>query len=65
MIDVLERYCTASELARSLGVSRSVIYVWVRRGLIPQGLKIGHVRRWRVSEVRKALEEMNKGGIAE
>ena len=65
MVDVLEKYCTASELARSLGVSRSVIYVWVRRGLIPQGLKIGHVRRWRVSEVRKALEEMNKGGIAE
>ena len=57
---MLGEYLTASELAQSLKVSRSCVYSLIRRGILPAGLKLGHVRRWPLNVVQQALNgEMN------
>ena len=56
MDNKLDNYVTASELAQSLQVTRGQIYTMRREGLLPSGVKIGHVRRWRVSEIREWLK---------
>lgn len=58
----LERYLTATELASTLGVSRSNIFKLAKRGLLPRGLKLGHSRRWSVSDVQQALSAMTDTG---
>ena len=58
----LERYLTAAELASTLGVSRSNIFKLAKRGLLPRGLKLGHSRRWSVSDVQQALSAMTDTG---
>ena len=56
----LGEYLTANELAKSLRVSRSCIYGLVRRGVLPSGLKLGHIRRWPLSAVQQALDAMKE-----
>ena len=54
----LGEYVTANELAKSLRVSRSCIYGFVKRGVLPPGLKLGHSRRWPLLAVQQALGDM-------
>ena len=61
---VLGEFVTATELARTLKMSRSCIYGLVRRGILPSGLKLGHCRRWSLSDVQQALQAMKEGEIA-
>lgn len=56
----LDSYVTASDLAKSLGIARSSLYGFIRRGLLPKGIRLGHSRRWCVADVRAWLEQ--KGG---
>lgn len=58
----LGEYVTANELAQSLKVSRSCVYSLIRRGILPSGLKLGHVRRWPLHVVQQALGAM-KGAL--
>lgn len=51
-------YVSANEIARMLKLSRGSIYNMRRRGILPEGRKIGHVRRWSLSELSTFL----KGG---
>ena len=48
-------YITASEVAQILQVTRSTVYNLVRKGILPAGIKLGHSRRWKLSEVKAAL----------
>ena len=58
----LDSYMTATELSRVLGISRSGVFTLCRNGHLPKGIRLGHSRRWAVSEIRDFLKE--KGGIA-
>lgn len=49
-------YLSAKDLTKSLGICRSGLFSLIKRGLFPQGVKIGRVRRWRLSEVNEYLE---------
>ena len=49
-------FLNAKELSRTLGISRSGLFQLVRRGELPAGVKLGHSRRWQVSELKSFLE---------
>ena len=53
-------FLNAKELSRTLGISRSGLFQLVRRGELPAGVKLGHSRRWQVSEVRDWLQAQAK-----
>ena len=52
----LDRYITANELAEMLRVTRGAVYSFVRRGILPPGIKLGNSRRWSLSEINKTLK---------
>lgn len=56
MTERLEGYLTASDLAGLLRVSKSGVYSWVQRGILPPGVKFGHSRRWNMAELRTFLK---------
>ena len=51
----------ADEVARMLGIARSTVFDWARKGELPSVvLRRGNfraVRRWRPADVRKLIEE--------
>lgn len=51
-----ERYLTIRELAEWLGLGRSTIQRRIADGTLPKPLKIGHLSRFRESELIAALE---------
>ena len=53
-----DTYVSASQLAQMLNMSRGTIYVMRRKGILPEGVKIGGVRRWSMAELSAFL----KGG---
>ena len=53
-----DTYITASQLGRMLNLSRGSIYNMRRKGDLPEGVKIGGVRRWSMAE----LDAFLKGG---
>ena len=57
---MLDEYVTAKQLAQILGLSKSGFYALYKRGEIPRGVKIGHSRRWRVTEFQAWLEQQAK-----
>lgn len=57
MINELGSYCNATELAKALGISRSGIFTLVRNGEFPKGIRLGHSRRWCLSEVKSWLDK--------
>ena len=54
-----DRYISASQLGRMLNLSRGTVYTMRKRGILPEGLKIGGVRRWRLLELKNFLEGRN------
>lgn len=56
MAEELGTYYNATQLSQALGVSRSAIFSLARRGALPPGVKVGHARRWAVSDVKQALK---------
>ena len=51
----LGSYVGVRELSRALGLSRTGIYTLCRRGELPQGIRLGHSRRWNVQEISEFL----------
>ena len=58
MEETLGQYLNASQLAQSLGLSRSAIYHLKREGKLPSGVKIGRSRRWSVKDIQATLQAM-------
>ena len=54
-----DTYISASQLGRMLNLSRGSIYNMRKRGDIPEGRRIGGVRRWSMAELQSFL----KGGV--
>ena len=61
MNNELDRYVSPKELARALGLSRETLYGLMRRGILPEGAKLGRSRRWRVSDIQAALAQCELG----
>lgn len=55
-----DEYISASQLARMLNLKgRGTVYTMRRNGDLPEGVKIGGVRRWSMAELQTFL----KGGV--
>ena len=55
-----DEYISASQLAQMLNLKgRGTVYTMRRNGDLPEGVKIGGVRRWSMAELQNFL----KGGI--
>ncbi len=50
-----DTYISASQLARMLNLSRGTVYVMRKKGILPEGRKIGGVRRWSMAELQNFL----------
>lgn len=55
-----DRYITADEIASMLNLTRGTVYTMRRHGDLPEGVKIGGVRRWSMAELQIFL---TGGGI--
>ena len=49
-------YITANELGRMLNLTRGSIYNLRKRGQLPEGIKIGGVRRWNMADIQAFLK---------
>lgn len=54
-----DTYISANEIARMLNLSRGTVYVMRKKGILPEGRKIGGVRRWSMADLQSFL----KGGV--
>ena len=54
-----DEYISASQLGQMLNLSRGAIYTMRRKGILPDGVKLGGVRRWSLTELQSFL----KGGV--
>ena len=54
-----DTYISANEIARMLNLSRGTVYTMRKRGILPEGRRIGGVRRWSLTELQSFL----KGGV--
>ena len=64
MDEKLDRFLKPVELAKALGVSRCTVYALVRKGVLPQGVRLGRSRRWRVADIQDALSRCELGAKA-
>lgn len=55
----MDNYVTAKQIAQALGLSKSGFYALYRKGKFPLGIKIGHSRRWNVSEIHDWLNRQH------
>lgn len=53
-----EKYLTFPELMARLKIGRSSVYRRIADGTLPAPIKIGHLRRFKESEVNKALSKL-------
>jgi len=53
-----EKYLTFPELMARLKIGRSTIYRRIADGTLPKPVKIGHLRRFKESEVDEALKAL-------
>ncbi len=52
-----EKLLSMNELCKALGVSRLHLYHLIEQGVIPDGYKLGSIKRWSLSEVYEALKQ--------
>ena len=48
-----ELFLSVADLAKRYGVSRQTIFNYLRNKDIPQGLKIGKIRRWPIEKLKE------------
>ena len=53
-------YLTANQLAQALQVTKQTLYSFVRRGILPRGVKLGGIRRWPAEAVRTAITRLQE-----
>lgn len=52
-----DTYISANDIARMLNLSRGTVYTMRKRGILPEGRRIGGVRRWNMAELQSFLKE--------
>ena len=58
-------YVDAATLAHRLDCSKSTVHDYVRRGLLPQPMKIGELVRWRWTDVERFIDALEAGPRAD
>lgn len=58
--DVAENLLTANQLAAVLSVTPRTVCEWAREGVIPEVRLTRRIRRFRLTDVMKALERKKK-----
>lgn len=56
MNGITDKYVSASEIAKMLNLSRGTVYVMRKKGILPEGKRIGGVRRWNMAELQSFLK---------
>ena len=54
-----ERLLTLREVVDLVSFKRSTIYKFIREGIFPRPLKIGYSSRWKLSDIKKWMEQFN------
>ncbi len=54
-----ERLLTLREVVDLVSFKRSTIYKFIREGTFPRPLKIGRSSRWKLSDIKKWMEQFN------
>ena len=49
-------YINADEIAQFLRIARVTVYSLAKKGVIPQEIKIGGLRRWKCSEFQEWIK---------
>ena len=54
----MEQYISSKQIQSALGLSKTGIHLLLKRGDMPQGIRVGRVRRWRESEINQWLKDL-------
>lgn len=52
---------SAKDAAKALGISRSMFYAQVHRGLAPRPIKVGSRSLWPVEDIEQYVTELRRG----
>ena len=55
----MEQLLTLKEVVEIVGFKKSTIYKFIQKNKFPSPLKIGKSSRWKLSDIRKWIEELN------
>ena len=58
----MEKYLKARQIQEALNISKASLYLLLKRGDMPKGIRVGRSQRWRESEINlwlKGLEASN------
>jgi len=50
-----QKYLKVGEVASYLGCGISTVWLHTRNGILPKPVKIGHLTRWRLSDVEASI----------
>ena len=62
---VEKKYYRAREIALMLGIGRSSLYDFIKKGFLPKPLKAKSMSFWKKEDVDAFLEKLEKGGLKE
>jgi predicted DNA-binding transcriptional regulator AlpA len=54
-------YVSAETLAQRLDCSKTTVHAYVRRGILPEPIRIGDLVRWRWVDVEKTIKSLEAG----
>ena len=54
-------YVSAETLAQRLDCSKTTVHTYVRRGILPEPIRIGDLVRWRWVDVEKTINSLEAG----
>ena len=49
-------FISSKDIARILGISKSGVFNLLQRGDFPVGIRVGRLRRWRLSDVKAWID---------
>ena len=60
----MTRYLRAKDILFMLGVSRTTLDDWLKKGLFPQPIKIDRILLWKEDEIEAWIESKRKPAVA-
>jgi excisionase family DNA binding protein len=60
-----DRYLTVKQVAERLGVGKSSVFDWAKRGVFPRQKKFGTTSRWSLAEVEAWIASRPTGAYGE
>ena len=50
------RLLSSEQVAKKLGVCSKSLYRWMEQGKFPQSIRLGHMHRWRESDIEQWIK---------